>query len=474
VVNARVRRAGLSEVPRARGPLWERFQYGAVLLLGLVATGLAVRFVLPLDTNYAITLVILVGSLALASRTRILLAMVALTPLLGLIRRLASGDAGRIDFDPLLVVPLLLAVIVIAGASRTSMPTDRPVNLVIGVVLVLDVVAIGFAVTSGFGAIYSCVQIAIAFLLMLGIANGWIPDLWPLAARLLLIIAPLVGIYGVIQFYVLPPWDRAWMIAADFASIGVPEPQQFRVFGASEAPGAYAAMLGLCIALAMQAIITAKGLGLRLLWLVYIGILFVPTVLSGVRAVLVSLLVAGIALALIYARGLGRVAVILLLIAGAFVVSFFISQFDSESQFLTSSRYTNLQDDNSLTYRLENYARLLDPGSLLIPRPAAGYDGFIIDLAAKFAYPGGIAAAAFMALAIVRAIRALRAGVRSSAAVASIYLVVFLFAGDAFTTLFGLASALALGSVLRQGSVAAIRELREPSPVVPLADPRRS
>ena len=41
----------------------------------------------------------------------------------------------------------------------------------------------------------------------------------------------IMGAYGVLQYLSPPPWDVAWMRAAEIASVGQPSPRQVRVFG---------------------------------------------------------------------------------------------------------------------------------------------------------------------------------------------------------------------------------------------------
>jgi hypothetical protein len=61
----------------------------------------------------------------------------------------------------------------------------------------------------------------------------------------------VMGIYGLIQFFYLPPWDRYWMQSAPITSTGPPEPLEFRVFSTlnSQTPFADVMMAGLLLLL---------------------------------------------------------------------------------------------------------------------------------------------------------------------------------------------------------------------------------
>ena len=60
----------------------------------------------------------------------------------------------------------------------------------------------------------------------------------------------VMGVYGLVQFFYLPPWDGYWMDNANIVSIGYSEPQKLRVFSTlnSAAPFASVAMAGLLLA----------------------------------------------------------------------------------------------------------------------------------------------------------------------------------------------------------------------------------
>lgn len=54
---------------------------------------------------------------------------------------------------------------------------------------------------------------------------------------------PIIAAYGIYQLVRPPVWDLAWMEAADVASIGMPIPFGFRIFGTLNTPGPYSVAL---------------------------------------------------------------------------------------------------------------------------------------------------------------------------------------------------------------------------------------
>jgi hypothetical protein len=55
--------------------------------------------------------------------------------------------------------------------------------------------------------------------------------------------ALVMGVYGLIQFLYLPPWDRYWMLSAPITSIGEPYPLEVRVFSTLNSPQPFGAVM---------------------------------------------------------------------------------------------------------------------------------------------------------------------------------------------------------------------------------------
>ena len=72
--------------------------------------------------------------------------------------------------------------------------------------------------------------------------------------RSLLLSSLVVGAYGIYQFFVLPAWDKQWMIDLDAHTFGVPEAFHLRVFSTLNSPATCAAymMTGLIMLFALK------------------------------------------------------------------------------------------------------------------------------------------------------------------------------------------------------------------------------
>ena len=68
--------------------------------------------------------------------------------------------------------------------------------------------------------------------------------------RAMLLGTFIAGVYGVIQYFLLPKWDAAWMTTAEMVSLGRPEAMEVRVFSIMNSPQILAVFLLVGIVLA--------------------------------------------------------------------------------------------------------------------------------------------------------------------------------------------------------------------------------
>jgi hypothetical protein len=62
-------------------------------------------------------------------------------------------------------------------------------------------------------------------------------------ARAFALVIPIVSVYGVMQYFNPSPADSYWMTATALSSIGVPEPEQVRVFSTLNSPASFGSFL---------------------------------------------------------------------------------------------------------------------------------------------------------------------------------------------------------------------------------------
>jgi hypothetical protein len=176
--------------------------------LWLWVLGPQVRRMIDLSTGYhEPSLVLLAAPLA----------SLAALPHIRHLRRMGLGRAVR----PLLVAAVAIAIGYAVGAVRIGLQPATAALLVwvVPVLFGLQVVAV----------------------------SDDVAELRATVERFLIWSVLIVGVYGVVQFYVVPPWDAFWMDRAPMNSIGSPEPFQIRVFSTLNSPGPLAAFLAAAV-----------------------------------------------------------------------------------------------------------------------------------------------------------------------------------------------------------------------------------
>jgi hypothetical protein len=160
------------------------------------------------------------------------------------------------------------------------------------------------------------------------------------------------GVYGLIQYFFIPPWDAAWMRTVDMVTIGKPEPMEVRVFSIMNSPQILAAFLMVGILLAYR---------LRSGWKYPILLAGVASlVLSSARSAWIGLL-AGLIFHVFRASPKEKVRTIIATSGCALVVIAALSVPDlSESLSNRFSTFTDLKHDESALDRGETYAQAIE------------------------------------------------------------------------------------------------------------------
>ncbi len=204
------------------------------------------------------------------------------------IRRYADYHSGFTNPSPILLAPYLV-ILISSYTLWQELPKKTDKGKIPFIVSILGVIY-GFSI----GLIQNPpVQVCIGFL-------DWLcPILWGFylyinwrnfaqykqnTQKVFLWGVLVTGSYGVIQYLVVPEWDRYWRLQTDFVTAGVPEPLTLNIFSTmnSNGPFAMAMMAGLLI------LIGSKG-ELRFL---AISIGFLAFFLSNVRSAWVAMVIA--------------------------------------------------------------------------------------------------------------------------------------------------------------------------------------
>lgn len=214
---------------------------------------------------------------------------------IGVLRRLTGGDTGYTANDPLIVAPALLLVPLLLQRRSLS----KSVDPLAASALLLCVVGTALTPLALSQSPTLAVLRSLAFLTVPVLA--FIPSYrWRTveSAVMTLLLVRWVGLaaagYGIYQFVFSPPWDLAWLRSQteQNGAFGTALPGEFRLFGPTSSPLAFATVLGAALVIWIT---SSTKLPTMLFALVIIA---VPLALTAVRtsvfALLGCLLVVGV------------------------------------------------------------------------------------------------------------------------------------------------------------------------------------
>jgi hypothetical protein len=163
------------------------------------------------------------------------------------LRRIVDYLGTRSSFNPIMIAPFAVSAISIWTVRRSivsASASTRRALLLLSAGL-LYAFAIGIFHAGPLAAVYDllnwAVPVIFGFHLLL---DTELYERHRLVLQRTFLWGVLVlGAYGAVQFFFLPPWDREWMWKSGMLSIGYPSPFHVRVFSAMNSPGPFATLL---------------------------------------------------------------------------------------------------------------------------------------------------------------------------------------------------------------------------------------
>jgi hypothetical protein len=162
----------------------------------------------------------------------------------------------------------------------------------------------------------------------------------------------VMGLYGIYQYFVMPPWDAFWMEGSEMVSIGRPEPQQVRVFSTLNSSGPF----GMVMAASLLVLFAHRSIQSRVASVPgYIG-----WMLSVVRASWVGWIV-GLVVAIIVTKGnLRRRLVYIVTVTALLAVPIIVTTDSIQSRVGDRmGSLGNVEEDGSFQGRLGQYTHML-------------------------------------------------------------------------------------------------------------------
>jgi hypothetical protein len=164
-----------------------------------------------------------------------------------LVRRLVDYQTSYHNISPVMVTPLLVTGFALVAVARRPKFLLRRSMLPFLMVLVVIFYAtiVGAVANSPLASLYDMANwllplIFCVFLLMYPAEYPEIRDSLVFAIISGLLV---ISVYGLYQFYHIPPWDSYWINASKFTTAGQGYAEQVRLFSTLNSPGPYAVVL---------------------------------------------------------------------------------------------------------------------------------------------------------------------------------------------------------------------------------------
>lgn len=273
-----------------------------------------------------------------------------LTPFL---RRVVDYQAGWQDPNYLMLTPFAVSILAALSLVRYRHQMRERANYPFVLVLCGLAYAYGIGVLKEgpYAASYDLLQWIVPVFFGLHIALSWrdYPALRRCVQRTFLWGVVLMGVYAVLQFYVLPAWDAYWIVQSEIGSVGPAKPLAVRIFSTMNSPMPYAAtaMAGLLLLFTLRTgthlLAAAPG---------YAGFL-----LSLVRSAWGGWLV-GLGMMALWASGRMRMRLVGILLLGTLLVAPVVTVPEiSDALGKRFGTFTNLEEDLSFNARMTLYRK---------------------------------------------------------------------------------------------------------------------
>ncbi|AFD27139.1 Putative transmembrane protein (plasmid) [Deinococcus gobiensis I-0] len=164
-----------------------------------------------------------------------------------LIRRLSDYQAGFHDVSLIIVTPHIVTIMSILPILFKGVKIKRLEGLAISVITVsiLCGYLVGIFESGIFSATFSLLDwlCPLSLMVFIFLKRKTLELDYKAMLKPISLSVVFMGLYGIIQFVNILPWDAYWMRNADINSIGYPSPYNVRVFSTLNSPGPFAIVI---------------------------------------------------------------------------------------------------------------------------------------------------------------------------------------------------------------------------------------
>jgi hypothetical protein len=163
------------------------------------------------------------------------------------VRRLVDYLQGWNPVNPITLAPYLVAALTVFTLvfHLPKLGLKRFVPFVMIFLGLFYAYAVGVYRTGVFSATYELVEWSVPVVFAFHLIVYWrrYPEYRQSVQRTFLWGVLVIGVYGLIQFFYPPPWDRYWMINSGMISVGDPVQFEVRVFSTLNSPSPFGAVM---------------------------------------------------------------------------------------------------------------------------------------------------------------------------------------------------------------------------------------
>jgi hypothetical protein len=274
------------------------------------------------------------------------------------VRRLIDYASGAyIESNPVMTTPYIVSGVGVLGLWAVLTEDVKGVRQAYSFVIVALIYGamIGLVINGAVAMATAVLEWGLPVVMSALLLADWqrYPEYRKVALRTITVAMGVIGLYGLYQFFVLPPWDKLWMESVDMNTIGYPAPLQVRVFGTLNSPFPFA----MTLAVGLLGLFAVRGQGLvwgMLAWLAAVPAT-VSLLLTETRTAWGAIFV-GFFFILLRAHAKSRRAIAFYLAAAA-VVAVPLLLYEPISMEVTSrfSTFGDIQEDESFQDRVARY-----------------------------------------------------------------------------------------------------------------------
>ena len=165
------------------------------------------------------------------------------------VRRLVDYQVGYTQASPVMLAPFLVTGVALVAVllNLSKLPRTARLPLAFVALGLLYAYAVGVLNNGLFAATFDLLNWAVPVIGGAYILTQPHESIARVVKRTFAWGLLIMGVYGLVQFFYIPPWDGYWMTQAllqdGLNSIGYPEPFEVRVFGTLNAPGPFAVVM---------------------------------------------------------------------------------------------------------------------------------------------------------------------------------------------------------------------------------------